>query len=149
MKQKKGSAWFILVLLVSLFFVMCSKGDDKNFRNKEEGGLKNNMRKGRTGEVYKVRVEKDVTYLGPGRKEKLDLYIPVNTKSKKVLPGVVYIHGGGWMSGDRTIERGKTICTTLAEHGYVCAFIEYKLATMSENSWPQALYDCKTAVSHF
>jgi len=147
MKQKKGSAWFILVLLLSYFFVMCTKGDDKNSQNdKKEGALQSNMEKGKAGEVYKVRVEKDVTYLGPGRKEKLDLYIPVNTKSKKVLPGVVYIHGGGWMSGDRTIERGKTICTTLAEHGYVCAFIEYKLATMSENSWPQALYDCKTAV---
>ncbi len=76
----------------------------------------------------------------------MDLYRPLDVEKKKVLPGIVYIHGGGWMSGDKNIPRGISICSILAKHGYVAAFIEYKLATPTSGSWPQALYDCKTAI---
>lgn len=104
------------------------------------------MEKSKSENIYKIRIKRDITYLDSSRKEKLDLYIPNDIENKKALPGIVYIHGGGWMSGDKTIERGQTICTTIAKQGYVCAFIEYKLTTVDSGSWPQALYDCKTAV---
>jgi acetyl esterase/lipase len=89
-----------------------------------------------------VQILTDVPYLAADRKEKLDLYLP----SKRVgfrLPAVVYIHGGSWTGGDKSERRGKEICVTLAEAGYVAASINYRLG---ENAWPRNLNDCKTAV---
>lgn len=93
-----------------------------------------------------VRVEKDVAYLGPDRKEKADLYLPAADGTKH--PAVVIIHGGGWTGGIKDAAREQNIGTTLAGHGYVCMSIDYLLAEKGTTYpvWPQNLHDCKTAV---
>ena len=93
-----------------------------------------------------VRVEKNIDYLGPDRKEKADLYLPKEDGKKH--PGVVIIHGGGWAGGVKDAAREKNIGTTLALHGYVCLSIDYMLAEKEGTNvaWPQNLHDCKTAV---
>ena len=147
MKLQKTKSRIILILLFGFFLLMCTKVNEKNTsKDNEANPPANSKDKNNSATVYKVRVEKDIPYLTPQRKEKMDLYIPVGVEKAKALPGIVYIHGGGWMSGDKNIPRGISICNTLAEQGYVLAFIEYKLATPTTASWPQALYDCKTAV---
>lgn len=90
-----------------------------------------------------VRVTRDVTYLAPGRAEKLDLYLPATPAGGKLSPAVVWIHGGGWTGGKKDEDRAKEICTTLANAGYVAVSIEYKLG---EGVWPTNLFDCKNAV---
>jgi acetyl esterase/lipase len=100
-----------------------------------------------------VRVEKDVDYLGPGRQEKMDLYLPTAEAPPKGFPAVVLIHGGGWSGGDKGAAREQNIGTTLARNGYVVASVNYVLArkqpsfvkTLAE-VWPRNLHDCKTAV---
>ena len=47
------------------------------------------------------RIEKDITYLAPERKEKADLYLPGSNPSGARRPAVVIIHGGGWTGGDK------------------------------------------------
>ncbi|RBP44238.1 acetyl esterase/lipase [Roseimicrobium gellanilyticum] len=93
-----------------------------------------------------VRVEKNIDYLGPDRKEKADLYLPKEDGKKH--PAVVIIHGGGWAGGIKDATREKNIGTTLALHGYVCMSIDYVLAEKDGKNvaWPQNLHDCKTAV---
>jgi len=93
------------------------------------------------------KIEKNISYLSEGRKEKADLYLPAATAGQK-HPGVVIIHGGGWTSGIKDAAREINIGTTLANAGYVCMSIDYQLHDpMSEQPcWPQNLYDCKTAV---
>lgn len=93
-----------------------------------------------------VRVEKNIDYLGPDRKEKADLYLPKEDGRKH--PGIVIIHGGGWAGGVKDALREKNIGTTLALHGYVCMSIDYMLAEKGGTNvaWPQNLHDCKTAV---
>lgn len=94
-----------------------------------------------------VRIEKDLAYLAPERKEKADLYQPpVGTAGK--YPGIVIIHGGGWTGGVKDAAREINIGTTLAKEGYVCLSIDYQLhdANSAESAWPQNLKDCKTAV---
>ena len=49
--------------------------------------------------LYKFQLEKDVPYLGDGRTEKLDLYLPVAEGAKPLRGGVVWSHGGGWYAG--------------------------------------------------
>jgi acetyl esterase/lipase/GMP synthase-like glutamine amidotransferase len=94
----------------------------------------------------KVRIEKDVAFLGPERAEKGDLYQPATVARGQRFPAVVIIHGGGWSGGDKGGAREINIGTTLAEHGYVGFSINYVLAREGHPVWPQNVYDCKTAV---
>lgn len=93
-----------------------------------------------------VRLEKDVEFLGPGRTERLDLYLPASVKPNERFPGIVIIHGGGWLSGDKFASREQNIGTTLVRAGYVCASINYALASEGHPTWPRNVQDCKTAV---
>jgi acetyl esterase/lipase len=89
------------------------------------------------------RITLDVAYLAPGRKEKLDLYLPAPPLAGRLSPAVVWIHGGGWMAGTKSETRAQEVCTTLAKAGYVAVSIEYRLG---EGAWPTNLQDCKNGV---
>lgn len=94
------------------------------------------------------RTEHDVDYLGGGRKEKADLYLPAGMEPGEKFPAVLIIHGGGWAAGDKRARREVNIGTTLARNGYVCLSINYLLVKDDHPGpvWPQNLHDCKTAV---
>lgn len=92
-----------------------------------------------------VCIEKDVAYLGPDRQEKGDLYLPGTRAEGQRFPAVVIIHGGGWSGGDKGAAREINIGTNLANNGYVGFSINYVLSKGGP-TWPQNLYDCKTAV---
>ncbi len=90
-----------------------------------------------------ARVLRDIAYLGPGRPETLDVYIPARAKLDPPSPAIVWIHGGGWTSGDKAEERARAVGQALADAGYVCASIDYRLGP---GAWPTNLLDCKNAV---
>ena len=101
---------------------------------------------------HAVRVVRDVDYLGEGRAEKLDLYLPEELEGSR-RPAVLIVHGGGWQGGDKAAAREQNIGNTLASVGYVCASINYRLAKKNDHVparlrevWPGMLHDCKTAV---
>lgn len=100
-----------------------------------------------------VRVIKDMPYLGGGREEKLDLYLPPESAGDGPFPAVLIVHGGGWHGGDKAAGRENNIGTELAKAGYVCASINYRLAEKKEvftgnlrQVWPGNVQDCMTAV---
>jgi len=102
-----------------------------------------------------VRVEKDVNYLGGGRKEKMDLYLPPESAGDGPFPAVLIVHGGGWHGGSKSAGREQNIGTTLAKAGFVCASIDYQLADKKEaftdnlrQVWPGNVQDCMTAVRY-
>lgn len=90
-----------------------------------------------------VRVTTDLPFLGPDRKEKLDLYLPADTAPGQRRPALVWIHGGGWTGGTKNEARAKNVCTTAAAAGYVAVSIDYRLGA---GAWPTNLFDCKNAV---
>jgi acetyl esterase/lipase len=90
-----------------------------------------------------ITVVKDISYLGEGREEKMDIYYPADMDKTHSLPAVVLIHGGGWMSGDKAAKRELNIAQNLVPEGYICASINYKLGA---GAFPQNIYDCKTAI---
>lgn len=93
------------------------------------------------------RVVRDVSYLEPGRAEKLDVYIPANRPPNSRMPALIWIHGNGHDKADKR-ERG--ICETLASAGYVCVAINYgpwNSALLGDpNSDRHNLQDAKNAV---
>jgi acetyl esterase/lipase len=68
-----------------------------------------------------------------------DLYLP---KGRGPFPVVVYLHGGGWSSGDRKQLRRQA--ADLASRGIAGFAVEYRLAPKFK--YPAALYDAKAAV---
>jgi acetyl esterase/lipase len=93
-----------------------------------------------------VVIQREVAFLTPDRKEKLDLYLPPNRAPGTRSPGIVIIHGGGWTGGSKSAGRELNIGTTLAKAGYICVSIDYRLD--KENRWPTNVWDCKNAVRY-
>ncbi len=87
-----------------------------------------------------VRILRDWTYATvDGVDLQLDLYLPDHFD--KPLPLVVWIHGGGWVSG----ERSPCPVAMLATRGYAVASISYRLAR-GDATFPAPLHDCKAAI---
>ena len=67
----------------------------------------------------------DIPYIDDGEKAHLlDIYYPEGTKRN--LPVIIDIHGGGWMYGYKEIN--KYFCLKLAQKGFLVASINYRLA---------------------
>lgn len=93
-----------------------------------------------------VTIQRDLPYLTPDRKERLDLYLPPARPAGTRSPGIVIIHGGGWTGGTKSAGRELNIGTTLAKAGYVCISIDYRLE--ASGRWPTNVHDCKNAVRY-
>lgn len=92
-----------------------------------------------------TRVIRDVAYLGPKRGFKMDMYLPAPSQNSALRPAMVWIHGGGWGGGSKSMERDVEVCRTLVAAGYVTLSIDYRLG---EGSWPLNVLDCKNAVKY-
>lgn len=91
-----------------------------------------------------VAAELDLVYgTTPEQVLKLDVYRP--RQAAGLLPGVVLVHGGGWVKGDK--ERFRPLAFGLAARGYVVANVEYRLAGVAK--YPAAVRDCHLAVRYF
>ena len=87
----------------------------------------------------KNRVE-DVQY-GSLPEQKLDLYLP--EKAEGPLPLIIYVHGGGWTLGTKTMGALDCIIDAV-DYGYAVMSVDYRLAPAV--SFPEYIFDVKTAV---
>lgn len=100
-----------------------------------------------------VKMTPDIHFLlDETRTELADLYQP-HPRNCSGGPGaaIVFIHGGGWVTGDKDQPRSINVCSHLALHGYTCLNIDYLLASPTDGdytraAWPQNYYDCQRAV---
>lgn len=89
-----------------------------------------------------VQEIKNITYVRYGKRAlQLDLYLP-KAASTQQIPGIVFVHGGGWRAGFRTNFTPMAI--GMAERGYVAATISYRLSP--EAKYPAAIHDVKAAI---
>ncbi len=86
-----------------------------------------------------MRVDRNITFatLEDDREMQLDLYRPAEATD---APLVVWVHGGGWMMGNRW----PCPVAFLADHGYTVASISYRFAQQA--TYPAQLHDCKAAI---
>lgn len=99
----------------------------------------------RSPDSYDVTLEKCVPY-GQGKYNNLDIIRPKTGTGKK-LPLMIYVHGGGWISGVKSMRR--TYCYEYAKKGVVVANIDYIWAPLKQfripfrTCWTQSI-SCST-----
>ena len=91
-----------------------------------------------------VSLEPDISY-SQYPETKIDILQP-KTASKEKRPGVIAIHGGGWVGGTKEGYRTH-VCARYVEKGFVCANVEYRLAKAA--TAPAAVTDVLDAARWF
>jgi acetyl esterase/lipase len=90
-----------------------------------------------------VEIVRDVTYGVVGSRElKLDIVRPKGFFT--AAPAVVFIHGGGWSTGDKA--GGTRMLEPLARRGYVGVTVNYRLS--GEAIFPAQIEDVKCAIRY-
>ena len=99
--------------------------------------------------IDEIVVQHDVPYrAGASKAWRLDLAMKKDL-SGKPRPGIVVVHGGGWIEGDKSsfVFRQRTAPANIvdfAKRGFVAVTINYRLS--AEAPFPAALEDSKCAV---
>jgi pectinesterase len=89
--------------------------------------------------------QNDVVYTilqqgGNQRELRADIFYP--RKVKRKLPGVLLVHGGGWRSGDKSMNT--PLARQLVLEGFVVMSVEYQLSL--EAKYPAAVHNLKAAI---
>ena len=59
---------------------------------------------------------------------KMDVYTPKNMKKSDSVPVLLWMHGGGFVGGDRAYTSEKKLAELAANNGYLGVFISYRLS---------------------
>ena len=100
---------------------------------------------GRNMKIQQGRVSiKEGIVIGEGGGRSLEADILLPPLEEKNRPAVLFIHGGGWIEGDRSQLRGYGIL--LARLGFVCMCNSYRLS--NESIWPAQVQDVNCAIRY-
>jgi arylformamidase len=86
-----------------------------------------------------IEVHKDIAY-GEDERHRLDVFVPARKPAK--APIVVYVHGGGYVAGERSPLPGliyDNVPTFFARHGMIGVNTTYRLAP--QHKWPSGADD--------
>jgi len=90
-----------------------------------------------------VNLANDIPYREGDAAWKLDLAQP-KAEAKELRPAVVFLHGGGWMTGDKKGKEFLGNAVKYAQKGYVGCSLNYRLS--DDAPFPAAVQDVKCAV---
>ena len=118
-----------------------------------DGNRYKNFVFGRADSIINVQYGKNYTMNNVFQNLKMDIFLPkADTVTKRPL--IIFIHGGGFMSGDKKDVR--SICILFALKGFVTAAINYRLidvpvvdSTVVAEGMVRAMSDAKAAVRFF
>ncbi|MDF2440418.1 MAG: hypothetical protein JWN98_1402 [Abditibacteriota bacterium] len=94
-----------------------------------------------------LRAYYDVVYGRAGDETlRVDIFRPEPAEkvALKPLPAVLFVHGGGWVGGNKNNLR--SMAKALAKQGYVTFCPSYRLVTRPQNQWPAPLDDVQRCV---
>ena len=129
-------------LLIAISFARAATPPPFTLESALAGIAKSHPQATRVSEALPAGVvaRENLTYAKPaGLELQLDLYRPAGDK---ICPAVILVHGGGWIAGDRTMER--SFAKQLAARGYVAAPVSYRLG--EPGRFPNGLLDLRTAI---
>lgn len=85
---------------------------------------------------------KEIVYRTEGNRNiTSDIFLPTDT-ANKTFPLVIFIHGGGWRSGNKSMDHPMALSVT--PHGYATMCVDYRKS--DEALYPAALIDIKCAI---
>lgn len=87
----------------------------------------------------------DVAYANTSESQKMDIYLPENIDQGKPVPVIVYVHGGGFMMGDKGSGCLGSVLEGL-EKGYAVVSVNYRMS--GEETFPGAIEDVKAAIRY-
>ena len=90
----------------------------------------------------RVASVRNLSIAGPGGALNLRVYRGAGTQPEALLPGLVFLHGGGWVIGN--LDSHDRMCRQLANRARCCVVaVDYRLAP--EHVFPAAVDDCAAA----
>ena len=90
-----------------------------------------------------VTCELDIPYADDGNpRQRLDLYRPKRPE-REMLPVIVFVHGGGWMQGNKS-DGARRLIPFVRTGKYAGVSIGHRLS--GEAIWPAQIHDCKAAI---
>jgi para-nitrobenzyl esterase len=148
--------YFVFISLFLVFSILSCGTDDSKKAENEDTGI---LYEGRYREVVfpSVGITKDIEYgaatTWDGEEEILilDLYQPDGDLEKQ-RAAIVWIHGGGFVSGDKSNSAMSYLSEEFSKRGYVCASINYRIVTeeqFAKSPVPEiidAMHDARAAV---
>lgn len=87
----------------------------------------------------------DIAYANVSETQKLDIYLPENINESEPVPVIIYVHGGGFMMGDK----GSGVLGSVlegVERGYAVVSVNYRMS--GEETFPAAVEDIKAAIRY-
>ena len=88
---------------------------------------------------------RNLDYWGDGiHRHRLDIYRPRQRNGDSPAPVLVYLHGSGWVVGDKR-EQGLPMMLFLASQGWICVTANYRLSPKA--TWPDHVVDAKKAMA--
>jgi acetyl esterase/lipase len=90
------------------------------------------------------RATRDLPYGEYGRRNWLDVWRRADLPADAGAPVLIQVHGGAWTVG-RKEDQGQPLMAHLAERGWVCVAINYRLSPRA--TWPDQIVDVKRAIA--
>jgi acetyl esterase/lipase len=95
-------------------------------------------------EISGCTIQTNVAYINDSNPvHQMDVYMPNSTGP---FPAIIYIHGGGWVQGNKTDLND--IAQVYAKRGIAGFSIDYTLATANQSAWPENIQDVVAALSY-
>lgn len=85
-----------------------------------------------------------ISYGDSGYRNTLDVWRRADLPADGGAPVLLQVHGGAWVIGDKR-EQGGPLMGMLAERGWVCVAINYRLSPRA--TWPDHIADVKRAIA--
>lgn len=127
MIMKNGSILSIVTAIVSIAFLFSCSKDSTYSRSI------NNPSSPSGDKFTDITYGSNINWLGQNQQLKLDVYLPPSRKEGAKYPLLVWIHGGGFVTGDK--ETSEKFSTEIASEGFVVSSINYRIGwTQSETN---------------
>lgn len=133
--MKKSSAILICTLIIALYFIFNSCSNNKDVSTRRPIGVT---------VISNIKYGSNKDWTGNTQNLLLDLYTPPGASATEKFPLVVYIHGGGFVDGDKLDK--KALMMDFANSGFVGASVNYRLGWTQGNNCNGDTTEAKEAI---